>query len=429
MVTGMQVKYRIICSIFAFSKNPEMTILIRIAAFLLTVGMLASCGKPSPGLKAGNWRGVLEIQGHELPFGLEITKEGTSWKANLVNAGEKILLDEITITGDTVEMVLHVFDASLRARINGDRLDGTFVKNYAPQANMPFHATYGDTYRFIPISKMPVKDFGGMFEVTFKTAKDSYPGVGIFEQQGNHVTGTFLAPNGDYRYLEGEVVNETLMLSTFDGNHAFLFVATKSGDSIRGDYYSGKSSHETFSGIRNENAKMPDPESLTYLKPGHEKLTFSFKDLNGNTVTSEDPRFQNKVIIYQIFGTWCPNCMDETKFLSAWYDQNKDRDVMIVGLAYERKDDFQYASARVSKMIEKWNVGYDFLIAGVNDKEKAAATLPALNQVLAFPTTIFVGRDGKVEYIHTGFEGPGTGIYHERFKERFNEIVNELLAE
>jgi thiol-disulfide isomerase/thioredoxin len=405
-----------------------MTILMRISAFVLVGLLLTGCSRPNPELKTGLWRGVIELQGQQLPFGLEISKTGDAWEANLINAGEKILLDEIAVTGDTVNMVLHVFDASLRARINGDRLDGTFVKNYAPQASMPFHATYGDHYRFVPISNEATENFGGKYEVTFKTEKDSYPSVGVFEQHGNHVTGTFLAPNGDYRYLEGEVVNGTMMLSTFDGNHAFLFTATKLGDSIRGDYYSGKSSHETFAGIKNENAKMPDPEALTYLKPGYEKLSFTFRDLDGNSVTSEDPRFQNKVVIYQIFGTWCPNCMDETKFLTQWYDKNKYRNVTIVGLAYERKDDFQYASSRVRKMIEKWNVGYDFLIAGVNDKEKAAATLPALNKVLAFPTTIFVGLDGKVKYIHTGFEGPGTGVYHERFKERFNEIVNELLA-
>jgi hypothetical protein len=80
-------------------------------------------------------------------------------------------------------------------------------------------------------------------------------------------------------------------------------------------------------------------------------------------------------------------------------------------------------------MKAKWGVNYDFVIAGVNDKVKAAETLPALNKIVAFPTTIFIGKDGNVKRIHTGFEGPGTGDYHERWKQRFNEIVNELLAE
>jgi hypothetical protein len=121
--------------------------------------------------------------------------------------------------------------------------------------------------------------------------------------------------------------------------------------------------------------------------------------------------------------------MDETKFLKQWYDNNKDRGVEIIGLAYERKPDFTYASDRVKKMIEKFDVRYDFVIAGTHDKVKASETLPMLNQVVAFPTTIFIGKDGKVKKIHTGFSGPGTGKYYEQFIQHFNETVNELLSE
>jgi hypothetical protein len=121
--------------------------------------------------------------------------------------------------------------------------------------------------------------------------------------------------------------------------------------------------------------------------------------------------------------------MDETKFLTQWYEQNKDRDVEIIGLAYEQKNDFAYASKQIKKMKQKLGVGYDFVIAGTYDKTLAAETLPALKSVVAFPTTIFIGKDGKVKHIHTGFSGPGTGVYYEQYKERFNQIVNELLAE
>ena len=172
---------------------------------------------------------------------------------------------------------------------------------------------------------------------------------------------------------------------------------------------------------------MPDAESLTYLKEGHERITFEFPDVNGKLTSLDDEKYQNKVVILQLLGTWCPNCMDETKFLAPWYEENRDRGVEIIGLAYERKPDFDYASARVKKMVAKMGVGYDILIAGTDDKEKAAETLPMLSAVVAFPTTIFIGKDGKVKKIHTGFNGPGTGIYFEQFKENFNQTVNELL--
>jgi len=328
-----------------------------------------------------------------------------------------------------VRIVLHVFDAELQGRMEGDTITGTFVKHYAPETNLPFTATWNITDRF-ERSAEAITDFSGKYEVVFYSPKDTTQAVGVFDQKGNEVTGTFLTTTGDYRYLQGIVSNDTMLLSTFDGNHAYLFSAKKQNDStLTGEFWSGGTSHKTWVAKKTESALLPNPESLTYLKGGYETIAFAFPDVNGDTVSLNNEKYKNKVVILQLFGTWCPNCMDEIKFLAPWYEQNKERGVEIIGLAYERKADFDYATERVKKMQAKWNVGYDFVIAGVNDKAKAAETLPALNRVVAFPTTIFIGKDGKVKHIHTGFEGPGTGIYHELFKQRFNEIVNELLNE
>ena len=403
--------------------------MLRPILILLSVALF-SCKEKTVELKTGIWRGVIDCQGHDLPFTFDVTKRNDSLLVNIHNGEERILLDEISIFGDSVKMVMHIFDAELRAKIEGDKLTGTFVKNYARQANQPFKATFGDDYRFVKNSSEKTTDYSGKYQVEFKTPKGKIiPSVGIFEQNGNHLTGSFLTTTGDYRFLEGNVVDDKLMLSAFDGNHAYVFIASKAGDSLKGDYYAGKLSYESFKGVKNENARMPDAESLTYLKKGFDKIDFKFPDLNKNLVSPSDEKFKNKVLILQIFGTWCPNCVDETKFLVPWYNENHQRGVEILGLAYERKDDFEYASERVKKAVHKMKIPYEFVIAGVNDTEKASKTLPMLNNVLGFPTTIIIGKDGKVKYIHTGFEGPGTGVYYEQFKERFNQIVNELLAQ
>lgn len=396
--------------------------------FITILALSVGCTPKPVEPQTGTWRGLIHLQGKQLPFQFELEGDQGEYKAYLRNATEKILLDEISISGDSVFMALHVFDASLKAKVDGGKMAGTFYKNYAPEASLPFTATFGENYRYAPAGESTA-DFAGKYQIEFKTKTDGYPSVGVFEQNGNLLTGTFLTPTGDYRFLEGNVVNDTLKLSTFDGNHAFVFEAVKKGDSIIGQYYSGKSSFETWRGVKNDNATMPDAEALTFLKPGYEKLEFSFQGLDKNPVTLNDERFKGKVVVLQIFGTWCPNCMDETKFLVKWYNENKDRGVEILGLAYERKDDFAYASERVKKMITKFNVPYNFVIAGVNDKEKASQTLPALNRVMAFPTTIFIGKDGKVKKIHTGFSGPGTGVYYEQFVQHFNETINAALAE
>jgi thiol-disulfide isomerase/thioredoxin len=402
---------------------------MRTLYFITLSVWILSCTTQKPvELKTGTWRGVIEMQGQQLPFQFDVEKMDSAYVAYLRNDTEKIMLDDIKIKNDSVTMMLHVFDASLKAKIEGDKLTGKFIKYYAADADLPFTAAFGEDFRFTN-EKTASTDFSGKYQVQFYTEKDTSVSVAILKQIGNVVTGTFLTTTGDYRYLEGNAIGDELKLSAFDGNHAFIFTAKKSGDTLKGDYFSGKSGHETWVGMKNENAKMPDEESLTYLKPGYEKIEFSFPDLNGNKVSLTDEKYNDKVVILQIFGTWCPNCMDETKFLKGWYAANKDRGVEILGLAYERKDDFAYASERVKKMKSKWEVPYEFVIAGVNDKAKASETLPALNKVLAFPTTIFIGKDGKVKHIHTGFSGPGTGIYYDQFKERFNQIVNELLAE
>ena len=379
-------------------------------------------------MRSGEWRGVITIQNKELPFNFEVATDSASRKIiYLKNAGERLLLDEMSMEDDSLKINLHIFDATLKAKLLNDRLEGFFIKNYEKGYRLPFKANFGDSFRFVVNDNNKHSDFTGKYATTFVHDRDTTHAVGIFKQQGNHVEGTFLTPTGDYRYLEGNVINDTLHLSTFDGNHAYLFTAVKLGNNtLRGEYWSGKSWYEMWTGVKDDHAALPDAESLTKLKAGYEKITFSFPGVNGDTIHSTDAKYKNKILILQLFGTWCPNCMDETKFLAPWYKQHKNNGIEIVGLAYEQKNDFAYASERVKKMKQKLGVDYDFAIAGTSDKNNASKSLPMLDGVQAFPTTIFIGKDGKVKKIHTGFSGPGTGIYYDQFIQQFNETVNEL---
>ncbi len=401
---------------------------MRLILLLTLLVILFSC--ESKRELVGPWRGVILLQGQELPMNFEIRKNADQYEVILKNADEEIVLDEIILDKDSIIMYMHIFDTEIHAKINGKTMLGYYVKNYEKDFLLPFIAVYGNEFRFVESQDQAEENFEGKYTVQFIHEFDTVHSVGIFSQQGNKLTGTFLNPTGDYRYLQGNVVDGQLNLSTFDGNHAFVFKASKNADgTLAGDFWSGNEWHESWTGIRDDNASLADAETLTYLKAGYDRLDFSFPDLSGNLVSPDDGRFKNKVVVMQIVGTWCPNCMDETKFLSQWYMENRDRGVEILGLAYEAKDDFAYASGRVKKMIEKLNVPYDFVIAGNKDKKQAAETLPMLNHVISFPTTIFIGKDGAVKRIHTGFTGPGTGIYYDQFIESFNKTIDELLNE
>ena len=174
---------------------------------------------------------------------------------------------------------------------------------------------------------------------------------------------------------------------------------------------------------------MDDATKLTYIKDGYDKFAFSFPDLDGNMVSLEDERFQNKVVVITIGGSWCPTCHDESAFFSPYFNENKHRGLEAVGLMYEYSTEFDKAALACRRYAKRYDIQYPMLIAGTADKDAASETLPMINAVLVYPTMIIVDRHGEVRHIHTGFPGPATGEHHEEFKRDFYKIMDELLAE
>ncbi|MFD2513465.1 peroxiredoxin family protein [Pontibacter locisalis] len=412
--------------------TPARLILLLALALTQVITSCTSSTSTNHTIKPGPWRVALQAQGQEIPFIMEAEAKGDSTVLYLINGEERILVDDIKTESDSVKIRLHIFDADLIAKVSGDKMAGRFTRNDLDKRySVPFTAEHGKSNRFKENPDPATYNFDGKWEVAF-TKKDgkTYPAIGVFKQKDNYVTGTFLTETGDYRYLEGQVEGNQLKLSTFDGNHDYLFTASPSEENtIKGEYFAGLYDHETWTAKRNENAELAKADELTYLKPGYESLSFTFPDVNGKQVSLSDEKYKGKVVLVQLLGSWCPNCMDETKFLAPYYTKNKDRGLEIIGLGFERTPGYEQAVPRLKKMQERFNIEYDLLYGGIADKEVAAKALPALNHVLSFPTTIFIGRDGKVRKIHTGFSGPGTGKYYEEWVADFNKTMEQLLAE
>jgi len=403
----------------------------------------------SPVLTPGPWRGVLATQGQEVPFLFEVKTETGQPVVYLINKGlngeERLRCEDIKSAGDSTTIRLHAFDAALVVRAAGpDKLKGTWVKyDSKTPYRVPLTATRGAQPLFPAEATGAPGAFGGTWRATFHDGSGgSYPAVGVFKQKDGDLTGTFLTTTGDYRYLNGNVSGQKLRLSTFDGSHAFLFTA-KNGppepiditkeyapNTLFGEFYSGKSGHETWTANPDPTAKLPNADTLIYLKKGESRLDFKFPSVfEGGAVSPTDPKYRGKVVVVQILGSWCPNCMDETNFLAPWYEKNKARGVEVIGLGYERSGDYKVASARLRNMRERFNVGYDLAVAGVSNKDSVAKSLPQLTKFLAFPTTIFLDKKGNVRKIHTGFSGPGTGKYYQEEIASFNREVDKLLKE
>ena len=406
-----------------------------VTLMLLTATLLLNCeqssAKKPANLPAGQWRATLNVPGGKLPFQLKIRRENQKLSAYLINGGEEVPIQQVSTNGDSVTLTLPAFNSTIRAKIEQNRLSGnlTLVKSGGNAQVIPFHAEHDKDYRFFDGTQNTATDISGRWAVTFRDDDGAESeAIGEFQQKGSLLFGTFLTPTGDYRFLEGDMRGQSIYLSCFDGAHAFLFKAKLGEDGqLAGDFWSGTAWHESWIARRDENAQLPDAFSLTHLKPGFDRFTFAFPDLDGNRVSLDDAKYRGKVVIVTLAGSWCPNCHDEARFLSKFYKEYRDKGVEIIGLMYEHYGDFDKAARQVRRFRKKFDIQYDLLIAGISKKTEAAKTLPALDHVLAFPTTIFIDRNGNVRKVHTGFSGPGTGEHFEEFKREFYALMDELV--
>ncbi|MEJ7666783.1 MAG: hypothetical protein WKG07_48395 [Hymenobacter sp.] len=175
-------------------------------------------------LLPGSWHGELATQGPSNSISIRDKDRGNNPVVYLLNQGldgeERLRCNEITAAGDSVTIRLHVFDAALVVRADGqNKLKGTWVKYDTKEPyRVPLTATLGQQPLFAETAGAAAA-FTGNWRTTFTNEKGhAYPAVGIFKQTGAALTGTFLTTTGDYRYLAGRVDGNGLRLSTFDGN-------------------------------------------------------------------------------------------------------------------------------------------------------------------------------------------------------------------
>lgn len=412
----------------------------RILCTLLVLALMVSCGGQEAGSVAitGRWRGVLESPGGELPFELLLhTREDGNLSAVVLNGAERVTPDRTEREGDHVRLSFDHFDSVIEATLSSDgsHLGGIWSRQSGREReNMTFHASRGETPRFSPLTDagktVGLTDLSGDWEVQFTDELGVSPARGEFRQEGTLVEGTFLTPEGDYRYLAGSYEKGVLRLSCFDGGHAFLFQAYALDDgTLAGDFWSRSSYHATWSARRTQadTRVIPDAYGLTKITNSSGRFRFSFSDLDGEIISDQDPRFAGKVVLIDIFGSWCPNCNDEAPVLVDLYRRYHDRGLEIVGLAFEMTGNRDRDLVFVRKYADRYDVPYPLLLAGTQDKTEASRTLPDLSGISSFPTLIFVDRRGVVQAIHTGFAGPGTGHHFTELKKDYVKRIEDLL--
>lgn len=405
---------------------------MKILGLFIVLLVFASCqNKNQKSLQNGHWLFEIQIDKTNpkitIPFNVEIVGSN---QLIIQNAEERIEVREITYINDSVFIKMPVFGSEFKGKFTAKTISGNYFNyNKSKISPIPFVANFGEENRF-EIKEKPTVDFSGKWQANFGSPESSEPAIGIFNQHENVVSGTFQTETGDYRFLEGIVNGNRMQLSCFDGAHAFLFTATQNENgNLDGMFYSGNTWKQKWTAQKNENPKLADMKKLTFLKPGFDRFNFSFPNEKQEMISLDDSNYQNKVVLVQLFGTWCPNCMDETRYLVELHKKYNTSGLEIIGLDFETKTDFNYFKTRIERFRKDLNVTYELVLAGPANKQKAAEALPMLNKVISYPTAIFIDKKGKVREIHTGFSGPGTGSDYEHYKSETEELIQILLKE
>jgi thiol-disulfide isomerase/thioredoxin len=251
------------------------------------------------------------------------------------------------------------------------------------------------------------------------------------KQSGSSVSAAILRVDGDTGTLSGSYKDGKFMLSHFTGERPFYAEVTPFANGTLQLALSNYRETQTLIAFRPEAARAKglappdDPTQHTKLINPDEPLHFSFPDLRGQIVSDRDLRFRGKVVLVNITGSWCPNCHDEAPFLEALYQKYHDQGLEIVALDFEQAEQLKDLS-RLRAFIQRYGIQYTYLVAG--EPRQLNEKIPQAENLNAWPTTFFVGRDGLVHEVHSGFTSRASGSFDSDLKDQIRSNVARLLS-
>jgi len=385
----------------------------------------------------GPWLGVIGIdtadRTMDVPFNMRYVTEGDTMKYfEVTNAAETIMIKEFRVAGETINMRFPVFKGEVVAVMRNDSMVGHYYpKGIRDEKVYRFYALKGVSDRFPWYTDSAAVNVSGRWKITENPGTtDSTVMVGEFVQQGARVTGTILNTGGDYRYLQGKVSGNKFMVSAVDGAHTIIMTAGVSSDGrMSGGRFLGSPRwRSVWEAVSDPEARLPGSGTLLRTREHALPFTFAFPDINGDTVFLSDQRFRGKVVIVQAAGTWCPNCMDETRFFNNLYGKYKDKGLEIVALCFEDKT-LATSRAGMERFAVQTGAAYLFLYAGPRGKDALRKVFYNVEGQMAYPTTMYIDRSGKIRRIETGFSGPGTGEHYRQYVDETTRFIDGLLKE
>ncbi len=384
--------------------------------FLCLLFVFTSCNEVTI---EGIWKFNLALQDDKLPFIVEIIKnKNDRFSAVIHNSDEKIPVKRVMFEQKRLTINLPVFDSVIKANLENGKLNGYWEKlNRKKEYKVSLDATkVGMPTRLKKYSNVNLNpELIGEWELTFADGKKA---LGIFTNHKNVLKGSIITPTGDFRYLEGFSKNNEFKLYGFDGGYAFIYSGVLKDGVLRAELKGGKDWNTRITGKKNNQFKIDKEKQEIELISNRFDIDFVTKNK-----TSKDHG-----LVIQILGTWCPNCIDETMFLSQWQKRNPLIKVDILGIAFEKSPSLSHAKMLVRKLRTRTGAKYPISVGSFDkDKQKVTDVLTMIKSIPAYPTTLFIDSKGLIKHVHSGFSGPATGIYYEQYKKKFNSYIQSII--
>lgn len=399
---------------------------------LLAASLFFSCQyKPEKNQNSTNFEKdfVLQIHhqsGKNIPANLKLEKVDSVFSGSIKNAQELLVFDTVVYKNDSLYCSMPLYNAFLIVNFPADTPKGFW---YQPEVNhRRILISFEPGNQRFNLEKTSFGNAGGRYEAKMRLEKNPYSAIAEFHQNGQQISGTFIANSGDLRFLEGAVDSNKIMLSTFDGTVAYLIEGTISNDTLHAIWYSGQSAQYSINAFKNDDFELSDADEIIGLKNNFTDFPFKVASLHGDSIDYNDSRFLNKVRIIQITGSWCPNCKDEGILFAELHHKYQAQGLEILAVSFERSADLDKVLPAIQKYQSHLQIPYQMAFGGKAQKDEVLARFPALADFYAYPTSIFVDRKGKVRKIHTGFRGPGTSDY-KAFVFETNTFIENLLQE
>jgi len=376
---------------------------------------------------SGLWDASVVVNGGiEVPFRFEIAGSGSAIKGSFFNGDEKVTSTTGSFENGALTLSFDEYGTKVEATLKDGRLEGQYSRG-TRGAPYPFQAK---RFAPAPVGDAPIPTIAGLWNIQVgKSSKGEAAWQLIVRQSGAEASAAILRVDGDTGTLTGTYRDGKFVLSHFSGARPLRLELTPASD---GTLSVVQNKDNPFTAVRADQARtkgLPqpsDPSRFTSVKDPTEPFRFSFPDLNGRTVSNTDEKFRGKVVIVSISGSWCPNCHDEAPFLGELYKKYRSRGLEIVSLSFEEEAQLKNP-VRLRAFMKRYGIEYTVLIPG--EPKELAERVPQGVNLSSFPTTFFIGRDGRVRAVHAGFPGKASGEFHTQAKEESTATVERLLAE